>query len=181
MLAAVPQVTPPARALESLLGAIREDAPFIMVEPRRSPRRWGLLIAAAVLLLVTNALWWLWAQTQIDDTGRLDDNVQWVTFTPLIDDGAPSIVVIWDVRTGTATLYSEDLPPIDADQSYQLWLQRGDERISAGVFQQDADGRGVLVFDPPAPLGTYTGMGITPEPLGGSPAPTSSPVATVEL
>jgi anti-sigma-K factor RskA len=143
------------------------------------------------LLIASNLFWWLRMgqleneiQTILaNNTLPSDDAVRWVSFLPVADDlsDAPVIICIWDVRTGTATLYTENMPPITEEQSYQLWLLRGEERVSAGVFQPSEDGSSVLVFDAPAPIGSFSAMGITSEPLGGSPQPTNDPVAQAIL
>lgn len=180
-----PQVAPPARLRGNLLAAVREEMPI----PPRKPRPWrtGVLVAVAALLIASN-VWWLVRVGELQrQLGAIAAEtpgsaaVEWVTFTPLTDEVEPSVVMIWDARTGTATLYTDGLPSLAADESYQLWLLRGEARVSAGVFQQDADGRGVLVFDVPEPLDTFTALGITAEPLGGSAAPTSNPVAQARL
>ncbi len=184
----VPQVTPSARLRDNLMAAVGEQSPAL-APPSRKPFPWrtAVLVAVAALLVVSN-IWWLVRLGALQrELGALvaeqnaDTAVGWVAFTPLTDEVEPSIVMIWDARTGTATLYTEGLPSLGADQSYQLWLLRGEARTSAGVFQQDADGRGVLIFDVPEPLNTFSALGITAEPLGGSPAPTSDPVARALL
>jgi anti-sigma-K factor RskA len=185
----VPQVIPPDRLRDNLMAAVRatqsEDTP--PPAPKLIPWRTGVLVAVAALLVLSNA-WWLVRVGALErQLGVLiaeqsaPATVEWVAFTPLTTEIEPSVVMIWDARTGTATLYADGLPSLAADESYQLWLLRDEARVSAGVFQQDAEGRGVLVFDVPEPLDTFNALGITAEPLGGSPAPTSDPVARALL
>lgn len=174
----VPQVTPPARLRANLMAALRAPAPA----PRRPlPWRTGALLAVAALLVASNLGWWLRLEAVTTPPPPATAAVGWVAFTPLTDEAEPSIVMIWDTRTGTATLYADGLPALAADESYQLWLLRDEARVSAGVFEQDAAGQGVLIFDIPASLDTFTALGITTEPRGGSPAPTTAPVAQALL
>lgn len=73
----------------------------------------------------------------------------------------------------TAALTVEGMPALPADRVYQLWLVENDRRISGGTFTVDADGRAVLLLDPPLPISAYERAGVTVEPRGGSPGPTS--------
>lgn len=73
-------------------------------------------------------------------------------------------------------ILAEGLPPLPPEQVYQVWLVSGDQRVSGGLMQPDALGRGWLAFRAPVPLKEFDAVGITPEPAGGSPGPTSPPV-----
>jgi len=192
----VPQVEPPARALDNLMSRVAPDErPSLeLIEPERETRTrrttlpW--IIGLAALLIVSNVLWFLQASgmqgeidllTRLNQREQLPDDLQWVTFQGASEEEQPSVVMVWDVETGTATLYTDSLPPLQQDQSYQLWLLTGDERQSAGVFEPNATGRGTLRFQLPEPIESFSALGITAEPRGGSPQPTSDPVALVAL
>jgi anti-sigma-K factor RskA len=72
-----------------------------------------------------------------------------------------------------AVLWAEDLPPLPASQSYQLWLIYADgTRDSGAVFSVPADGSATVVVVAPKPFSAYARFGISVEPAGGSPAPT---------
>lgn len=71
---------------------------------------------------------------------------------------------------------AEGLPPLPADQAYQLWLIHGEERVSGGIFEPDSQGYGRIAFLAPQPMGEYEAIGISAEPIGGSAAPTSPAV-----
>jgi hypothetical protein len=73
-------------------------------------------------------------------------------------------------------LYAKEFPQLQPDQVYQLWLTDNGERESGGLFTVDQNGTGVLVFPVTRPMDSLDSMGITPEPAGGSPGPTSRPV-----
>jgi hypothetical protein len=72
-----------------------------------------------------------------------------------------------------AILVVQDLPPLKPDRVYQLWLRRGESRDNGGTFQVDEQGFGIVFIHAPYPLSAYHRAGITEEPVGGSPGPTS--------
>jgi anti-sigma-K factor RskA len=76
-------------------------------------------------------------------------------------------------KLGMGWLYVENLRPLPAGRVYQLWLLFDGERISGGTFRVDQSGSGSLLFRAPGRLATYSGAGITEEPEGGSPGPTT--------
>lgn len=76
-------------------------------------------------------------------------------------------------QLGMGWLYVENLRPLPAGRVYQLWLLFDGERISGGTFTVDQSGSGALLFRAPGRLATYSGVGVTEEPEGGSPGPTT--------
>lgn len=84
------------------------------------------------------------------------------------------IVISRDGRHGT--LVVDDLPQLDEERQYQLWLIKDGERASGGVFSVGRNGYGSLWVSSPEPLAEYTGFGVTIEPRGGSPGPTGEKV-----
>lgn len=73
-------------------------------------------------------------------------------------------------------ILAESLPPLPTDQTYQVWLIKDNQRVSGGLLQPDSRGASTLLFRAPEPMGAFDAIGITQEPAGGSPAPTSPPV-----
>lgn len=82
-----------------------------------------------------------------------------------------------------AVLLTWDLPTLEQGQTYQIWLISPDgERVSGGLFLPQRDQAYTLVVvQLSGPPGEYVGLGVTVEPAGGSPAPTTPPVLTVEF
>jgi anti-sigma-K factor RskA len=73
-----------------------------------------------------------------------------------------------------AVLIVQDLPPVPRDRAYQVWLVWGNgQRDNGGVFRVDEQGFGLMYITAPQPFTTYQRVGITEEPAGGSPGPTS--------
>ena len=89
--------------------------------------------------------------------------------------------VAWLFERNLAVLRASAFPTLEAGHVYQLWLIRDGQRTSGGLFTVDAQGQGTLVFTPPESLDNFEGMGITPEPEGGSTGPTAPPVVTASL
>lgn len=79
-------------------------------------------------------------------------------------------------------LIAVDMPTLPQGKVYQFWLidQSGD-RTSGGTFTVDAQGRGWLLIRAPKPLSNYQGVGVTEEPMGGSPAPTGAKMLGTSL
>lgn len=84
-------------------------------------------------------------------------------------------------ETWIALLSAHNLPPLDPQMTYQLWLVRGDDRVSAGLFTVNADGNAQYLFNTDQPISAFEAIGVTSEPAGGSPAPTSPPVVLGQL
>lgn len=159
-----------------------------------SGRRLGYL--AAALLLVFLLGWNIVLQQQVSqqqqqlaqqttmlatlavqpDAGRIA-----LSGRPAAPDAAGSLVIAEDEQT--ALLLVQDLPPLSADQTYQVWLF-ADERAlstSGGLFQVDETQSGALLFTLPPTDQPYEELGVTIEPQGGSPAPTTPWLVGAEL
>ncbi len=85
--------------------------------------------------------------------------------------------IVVDPQGEYALLYVKDFPPLQPNQSYQVWLERGGQQTSAGLFSVDDDGLGILTFRTSMPIPSFDSVEITTEPAEGSSHPTTSPVA----
>lgn len=202
MHAAVPQITPPPTLGKAILQQATAEAATTTVAHfshravtiDRRPVLFALAGVAAVLVLALfgvimsqnaeinrlhdeNAALLAQLDTR-DDLLALasEDGLTQFTLGPAGDNvRARATVVLSDtVRTGLIRVsgFEQSAP----GQAYQAWLIRGDERFSAGVFMVGEDGNATLVFSSPLLPDEIDYMGITPEPAGGSPGPTSDPV-----
>ena len=104
------------------------------------------------------------------------EKVREVTLPAAQESSQARADVLWNTEAGVAVLYARTFPTLPADKAYQLWLLRDGKRSSGGLFQVDPNGAGILIFPITQPLDTLQAMGITTEPLHGSPGPTSKPV-----
>ncbi len=73
----------------------------------------------------------------------------------------------------------DDLPATQADETYQLWVIAGTKARSAGTVDVDQLGQQSRVLA--RGISSADAIGITVEPRGGSPAPTSDPIAQLPL
>ena len=101
--------------------------------------------------------------------------------TPTQPENAAFATVGWFDAGGIGILQASDFPPLAPDMTYQLWLIKDGQRTSGGIFTVSDTGSGTLIFTPPDTLESFDGMGITPEPAGGSTGPTAPPVVTGSL
>jgi anti-sigma-K factor RskA len=82
----------------------------------------------------------------------------------------------------TLALIVYDLPPLEPSRTYQVWLiDSAGERTSGGTFTVDERGRGWVYIRSPKPLNQCNDIGITIEPAGGSPQPTTPRVLGASL
>ncbi|MEA2207513.1 MAG: Anti-sigma-K factor rskA, partial [Blastocatellia bacterium] len=61
------------------------------------------------------------------------------------------------------------------ERTYQLWLIKGEEPVSAGTFQVSD---GLVMFETAKSIDGYSAAAVTVEPEGGSPTPTGVQVVT---
>ncbi len=84
-----------------------------------------------------------------------------------------------------AVIRVQTLPPIEPDQTFQLWLADGDGVSSGGLFRfDDPAGPNYLIVPLEKPVEQYRAFGLSLEPAGGSPysdRPTGPRVLRVEL
>ncbi len=188
---AVPQIAPPPELLASLLTAARASArpttpavnaasaPTLVPASRainRPPKRRRLSaawLAAAVfaLVLVTSNIYWI---NRVNNTPNLHE-----LHLPTADGGVATGAnahVIWSSDYTDAVLLAEDFPPLPENSVYQAWVRRDDVVTSIGIFRVDANGSAALNIPVELLEQPFQGMGITTEPDGGSPGPTSTAI-----
>jgi anti-sigma-K factor RskA len=121
-------------------------------------------------------------QAQVDALRQLDPQA---TRATTLRGQAPAAgiqgVVVYQPNSPTALAVLEHLPPLDAGKTYQLWLIQGSTPVSAGTFDADSAGTGTLVIRAPNNIGTYSGLGLTAEPIPGVASPTGAILATGAL
>ncbi|MEO8395487.1 MAG: anti-sigma factor [Chloroflexota bacterium] len=176
-------------------------APIPAARPRvLRTNRWiaGLAVAAAALLIISNVYWvsqvnGLYQQQQAVNTllknqedalaslgtGRAN-RVQLVSTDTQSQNGVLA-TVLWTTQSPTALIYSDNLPKLAPDKAYQVWLIKGSQPVSVGVFQPDAQGVGVLIFNSDQPMTDFSAVAISTEPASGSDQPTTTPIAAAQL
>ncbi|MFN2557226.1 MAG: anti-sigma factor domain-containing protein, partial [Nitriliruptorales bacterium] len=151
---------------------------------RRSRRAggWWIGLAAAVLAIATLGLGGLVARlnTRVEELEARSAQVSRVLAAsdvrtvPLGGPDATRASVIVSQQEGGAVLVAEELPRLGEDQVYELWFIAADGPRPAGLFQPDENQQVVQVVT--ADLSGVEAVGITIEPTGGSPRPTSDPL-----
>ncbi|KRF15055.1 anti-sigma factor [Nocardioides sp. Soil796] len=179
--------TPPPPALKDRIMAevatVRPLPPEVpgrhVDEERPSRRRWfpSLVAAAAAVAVIGGGAVvitqpWQDETTQLSATAQVTQASDAATISADLPDGSTARIVRSASR-GQAVLLADDMPEAPAGKVYQLWLQApSGDMLPAGLMN---GGDAEVLLDGDAR--TATGAGITVEPAGGSPTPTSDPVA----
>lgn len=192
-LASATAEVPPATLRDSVMAAVEAVRPLPpltaptpsstdqQLERRRGPiGRPGVLAIAAVVLVLAGM-------------------ISLLTIRPWNNMGSPSPVeqvldaqdaqriegrfdglqatLVFSRSKDRAVLSATEMPPPPAGHDYQLWYQRpGKGMQPAGLMPKDAESVALS-----GPLGDATAVGLTVEPAGGSPQPTTKPIALFEL
>ena len=84
----------------------------------------------------------------------------------------------WSASVGDAVLVTDGLPPLDRDQTYELWFVRDGSPVSAGVFSAN---RGKTTAQLQGTMQAGDAIAVTVEQAGGSPtgAPTTDPLVVI--
>jgi len=185
-VAATPQVTaPPAAGADAPARTGRRGAagPAATAGPAaaRARRRWGL-VAAAAAAVVAVAVPTTVAVRATQEQSRLEaqadvvaqmlaDPTATIVRGEVAGGGEASVLVAGDDYLFRAT----DLPGVEDDEDYQLWVVSADGSVAPADVLVDRDGTvEQLVQDVPG-----VGVAVTVEPEGGSEQPTSDPIVAL--
>lgn len=184
LLAESAAVTPPPSLRDSVLAGISHVRPLPpIVEP--SPRRaaWFPFLVAASILAVLGVGISVWQPWSAPDEPELSAT-ELVLAAPdarsvRVDLGeAGRATVTRSVELGQAVITTEDMVSAPDGKVYELWLQSSEgEMLPAGLMPDETDQTMLLEGD----AADATAAGITIEPDGGSPAPTSDPIALFDF
>ncbi|MDO5751769.1 anti-sigma factor [Arthrobacter sp.] len=99
--------------------------------------------------------------------------------TTEMSDGA-SVTVASSTTANRAAIMVKGMPELPADKTYELWFISAEGAVPAGVMPNPGSPTpGMQVLD--GKLNGATHVGITIEPAGGSPAPTTKPLMVQAL
>ena len=122
---------------------------------------------------------------------RLDDPVLVMTSALVDVMGAPDVItvsvthdrtlgrVVASPTRGEAVFIAEGWEPAPHAHTYELWIITPDGAVPAGLFDPDERGRATRVMT--GDLAGATAVGVTIEPEGGSPVPSSEPMMVLQL
>jgi anti-sigma factor RsiW len=186
ILGASVAAAPPTGLRDRVLADISTVRPLPPVAPdaarpravrrRRLPAL--LAAAAAVAALGTGiAVWQPWHDETNQHVGSMTDRVLTAAdaskHTISVPGGA-ELTLVRSVSVGRAVLVTQNLPSPPSGTVYELWLKNPEGQLEpAGLMPVAANQKFLLDGDAAA----ATAAGITVEPVGGSPVPTSDPIA----
>jgi hypothetical protein len=188
---AAPLVEPPASLKASILESAEKESTDSTpaVPPEVESARPGLfqrlmpvwaVASLALIFLLVGANLFFWNQLR-EVRGSIQSTLQVVSLngTETRPDATGLMVVGGDGLVGT--LIVDNLPVLDKDFEYQLWLLGEEGRDDGGVFSVSDDGYGLKYIHSERPLLSYKGFGITIEPAGGSAWPTGEKVLGIDF
>ncbi|MBW3657356.1 MAG: anti-sigma factor [Actinobacteria bacterium] len=185
---------PPASMKDAVLAEIdtvRQERPVAKVTDIATHRdAWYqrlLAPAAAVLAIAVLGMTAIIANmneridTMEQQTGRVADVVAAADATiiemPEVDGASARIV--YSAARGEGVFLADGLPAAPGDKVYELWFIGEEGPSPAGLF--DADDRGRVTHVVTGDLAQVQAIGVTIEPAGGSPQPTSDPIMVAEV
>jgi anti-sigma-K factor RskA len=177
-----PVVEPPAGVKQALMARIQPPSKArpssglqkLLDFSRRISPAWSLASLVLIVVLAASNLV-LWQQVNRLNASSSTEMRTIKLSGTVAAPGATGLLVI-SVDGQHGTLVVDDLPDLDAQHQYQLWLiDAKGERASGGVFSV-RDGYGSVWVHSTQPLISYPSFGVTIEPNGGSPAPTGEKV-----
>jgi anti-sigma-K factor RskA len=170
-----PTAPVPAHRAEPIDLAARRAAAAEPSPQRTNRTRMVLAVAAAVLVagggfaLFRSTTGLTGEQDRFAELAATDDVV--VTELAGADlDGGGAITITWSPSLDEVAVEIRDLAPVADDETYALWLLSDDDPVPAALFPADADG--LAAFAELDDLDA-AGWGISIEPAGGSPQPTT--------
>ncbi len=181
--------TPPADLKAAVLERVavtRQESPRVVALPTARLRQWALP-AAAALTAIAVGLGVVVTQLQSRITDLEDRNAMVMAIMAEPDvvmtaapgpDGAQAHAMLSPSR-GEGMVAFSNLQPAPADQVFQLWAIAADGIHPMDLFEVGPDGRTVRLLR--GDMAGVTALGVTMEPAGGSPQPTSAPMIVIDL
>jgi anti-sigma-K factor RskA len=178
-VAATPQESPAAGARLARERMPDLGAKVVPFRARFSPA-WGAVAAALVAAVIGLLAWNVALQRR--DEGDVQALARRATAVSrfVSSDGSISGSVLYFGGERKALLVADGLRPLDASKNvYQLWAIADGQPTSLGLVQPSGDGHAVVVV--PFDAGSAQVLAMTIEPPGGSPQPTSAPIASAQV
>jgi hypothetical protein len=173
---AIPPIAPPAALEERVLGAVARDdelAATPIRHPRRLRPRVALAFAGASTLVLAVVI-----AAGVVRSGGVPAVFELQATMRAADGSAEALVQVRKTGIGrVVTFRSHSLAILPKGEYYELWfVGPGDRpgrpnRISAGTFHPDEDGRSLVVFAAAVDPALYPALVVTAEPGDGDPRP----------
>ena len=81
-------------------------------------------------------------------------------------------ILMFNPQNNTSVFVATGLEVLPANQTYQIWLRKGEEQFDGGPLSVDDTGWGMAVLETEDVMEAYESVGVTVEPVSGGPAPT---------
>jgi anti-sigma factor RsiW len=182
VLASIKEVRPLPPLTSDAAPVARDERPLASVTPLSSRRRvltWLTSAAAAVALLVGGLVWHPWStgDSRLTAQSVIDASDARTWSAPV---GSGRATVARSVERGGVALVLEGLAAPPDRHGYEAWLQMPDGSMApAGMVPSGSSGRSTLLLTGDA--ARAVGVGLTVEPEGGSPHPTTAPLLLVPM
>lgn len=159
-------------------GAVVSDLAAAREQRAKRVPRWVIAVAAAAALaLGAVAVTQWWPEEDVPLATQIVESDDAVTYPVTPADDSTSVVVSEEL--GRAVLRAPGLEELPEGSVYQAWFIGADGEIaSAGLAPSPSDAQEWVLEGEPAPGDT---VGITVEPQGGSPQPTTEPILAIPL
>jgi anti-sigma-K factor RskA len=152
--------------------------------PQKRDRRWwqfvprsGLALAASVLLIVGGVTGYV-----LSDGGGSGSTGSRTVLAEVTFPTAPDATATLVVKGDHSTLHTQRIPRAGDGRVYQVWLmKKGSKAPQPTDALFTVSKNGTATVDVPGSLKDVQAVLVTPEPEGGSPAPTSEPVIAASL
>ena len=149
-------------------------------QARARPKKWHfperlvpLVAIASLVLIAILAVSNLFLWQRLDQLEVLAGPLGMRAVALQNTDAAPTasgfVIISADGENGV--LVVDELPELDAQREYQLWLVRNGSNTSAAVFSVDESGYRGMRIESPQSLLVYSSVLVTIEPVGGSAEP----------
>jgi anti-sigma-K factor RskA len=128
--------------------------------------------AASVVLVATLAVALVSTRSDLSDARALSELLGDPRSSSVTYRGADGVVarLVGSPGRDRLVVLLGDLPAIDSDRAYAIWLIGADGPKPMALVRPDGSGQALAVID--APVDQFQTFGLTDEPAGGSPAPT---------
>lgn len=148
--------------------------------PRRLIPAGGMIGVLLILVLaISNLLLWQRLNHLEVLAGPMGMRAITLQNTGVAPNASGFVVISADGQDGV--LVVDELPPLDAQHEYQLWLVRNGSHTSGAVFPVDESGYRGMRIEAPQTLLLYSSVLVTIEPTGGSAEPTGTQVLVGSL
>ena len=177
---AAPDALPSENLKRRFVERIREinstrPQPEKFAAPRRLIPVGGLIgMLLVLLLLVSNLVMWQRLNTLEVLSGPMGMRAISLQNTEAAPNASGFVIISSDGNEGV--LVVDELPALDEQYEYQLWLVRNGNLTSGAVFPVDESGYRGMRIEAPETLLLYSSVLVTIEPAGGSAAPTGDTV-----